>query len=312
VGAVTAWWWWAGELLASFRPHLVVACVALALVCAALLRPLPALVLLALAVANVAPVVHATGGSPAPVVAGAPTLVLAEQNAQGGAGSAATVLQHLADHPADVLVVLDPAPDWATFLRGPAEQMGYEVAAPTSGASADRALVLARVPVEVVALPLSGDLPPASVAFDVALDEEQIRVLATHTRNPLTPGRWRLRDDQLAAIAAWSRAQDGPIVVMGDLNVAPWSPTFTRLEHESGLVSSGEGRPSQASWPWWPAWLRPIGIPIDHLLHSPDLVVAEREVQPSIGSQHGVLAVTLGPGADTSAGAERSLGTLAR
>lgn len=299
VGATLAtWlapWWWPGELLASFRPHLAIWCLALAITCVVLRRPLPGLALVAVALLGAGQVgVVTSEPRPAQQEPGAPTLALAQQNAQGGAGTAASVLRHLGRHPVDVLVVLEPAPDWGVFLREPARAMGYEVVVPEDGLADEQVLLLARVPVRDVVLP-DGGLPPAAVSFSVPLGDETVHALAVHLRNPLTPARWRARNAQLEAIAAWARDQHGSAVVLGDLNLAPWSPRFADLERESGLAPSTEGRPTQASWPWWPGWLRRLGIPIDHLLHTPDLVVVDHEVQPSIGSQHGVLAVTLAP-----------------
>jgi endonuclease/exonuclease/phosphatase (EEP) superfamily protein YafD len=286
-------WSWQAELLASLRPHLVAAFALGVVACLLLLRPLPAVALVVLAGVLALPVVAASSGDRSVVAAG-PTVTIAHQNAQGGFGGPVTILEQLAEHPTDVLVVLDPAPDWAIFLRGPAQVLGYEVVLPEDGPADAQALVLARVPVQAVAVPDGEGLPSASVALALSLGDQHVQLLGTHTRNPLTPARWRDRQDQLDAIADWARDQDGPAVVFGDLNMAPWSPSFARLERDSGLVSSGAGRPTQASWPWFPAWLRPLGIPIDHLLHSPELAVAERRVDPSLGSQHGVLVVELG------------------
>jgi len=211
-------WWWQGELLASFRPHLAALALVCAVVCLLLWRPLPALGLVAVAALNVAPVVLAYRGAPAPAQAGAPTLRIAHQNAQGGFGGPVRILEHLQDDPTDVLVVLDPAPDWAVFLRDAAPVLGYELVLPTSGAADDRVLVLSRVPLLDVRAPQQAGLPPSAVEMTATLGQEPVRLLAVHTRNPLTPERWRLRNDQLHAIARWVEDQQDPTVVLGDLN----------------------------------------------------------------------------------------------
>lgn len=295
--AFFARWSWQAELLASFRPHLAVASLAAALGCLVLLRPLPALGLVLLAGLNAAPVLLAVGG-PAPAAApGAPTLLVGHQNAQGGtgAGGATRVLRGLAEHPVDVLVLLEPAPDWGAFLRAPARRMGYEVVLPSSGPADERVLVLSRVPLADVQVLDRAGLPPASVAITAPLGEQEVHLLGVHTRNPLTPGRWRLRDDQLDAIARWVEQQEDPVAVFGDLNVTPWSPTYTAFERRTGLVSSAAGRGLDVTWPHRTPWVRRLGIPIDHLLHSPDLTTTERRVEPTFGSEHGVLEVGLAP-----------------
>ncbi|OWY61685.1 hypothetical protein B7486_62485, partial [cyanobacterium TDX16] len=145
-------WSWQAELLASLRPHLVAGFAVAALGCLLLLRPLPALALALLAGVLALPVVAASSGARS-VAATGPTVSIAHQNAQGGFGGPVTILEQLAEHPTDVLVVLDPAPDWAIFLRGPARVLGYEVVLPDDGPADAQALVLARVPVQAVAVP---------------------------------------------------------------------------------------------------------------------------------------------------------------
>lgn len=57
-----------------------------------------------------------------------------------------------------------------------------------------------------------------------------------------------------------------------------------------GLVNSLRCRGLQPSWP---AALGPLGIPIDHLLHGPELATVGRERGPAFGSDHRMLHVRL-------------------
>jgi endonuclease/exonuclease/phosphatase (EEP) superfamily protein YafD len=290
-------WSWPAEVAASFRPHLAALCLLGALLALLLRRPLPAVLLLAAVALNVLPVLPLVRGDPAPAAEGAPTITVAHQNAQGGAGGSVEVLQHLDEHPVDVLVLLAPAPDWTVYLRPTAPQLGYQVVYPTTGEADEGVIVLSRVPVTEARIATAPGLPAESVEVTVALGDRPLHLLAAHTQNPLTPGRWVRRNDQLEAIARWVHQQDGDVALLGDLNLAAWSPTFRWFEGETGLTSSSDGAGIQVSWPYRSALGRRLGVPIDQLLHSEGLTTVDRRITPTIGSEHGVLQVTLAPAA---------------
>jgi endonuclease/exonuclease/phosphatase (EEP) superfamily protein YafD len=92
--------------------------------------------------------------------------------------------------------------------------------------------------------------------------------------------------------------------VVGDLNVTPWNAAFRHLQRDGGLVSSQHGFGLQPTWPTaaslapWPpvpGLPAPLRVPIDHLLHTPDLVAVDRRLGPSLGSTHRALEVELAP-----------------
>jgi endonuclease/exonuclease/phosphatase (EEP) superfamily protein YafD len=68
-----------------------------------------------------------------------------------------------------------------------------------------------------------------------------------------------------------------------DFNITPWSPVFADILEGSGL------RDSSLGFGVAPTWLsRPLffGLPIDHILVSPDIKVKNRHVGPDVGSDH--------------------------
>ena len=113
---------------------------------------------------------------------------------------------------------------------------------------------------------------------------------ALHAVSPLSPGRHRLRDQQLAAAGSWARAQPEPVVVLGDLNAVPWSAALHSLEHDAGLSSSSDGFGLQASWPSLAGF---AGVPIDQLLTSRDLTATRRQTRSGFGSTRRSLWVEL-------------------
>lgn len=129
-----------------------------------------------------------------------------------------------------------------------------------------------------------------SILAEVAHRGRRVHVVATHPVPPLSGRGYRQRNDHLAALAAIVAALDEPVIVLGDLNITPWSPHFRRFLHASGLRNSLHGRGLQPSWP--SAAPYPLRIPIDHCLHSESIVIHERRLGPHVGSDHRPVVVT--------------------
>ena len=108
-------------------------------------------------------------------------------------------------------------------------------------------------------------------------------LLGTHPPPPVSAELAQDRNDQLADLARLVRQTRQPTLLLGDLNLSPWSPYFAQLLADSGLQDSAAGRSIQASWPvaWPPLW-----IPIDHALYSDGIRIRYRETGPAIGSDH--------------------------
>jgi endonuclease/exonuclease/phosphatase (EEP) superfamily protein YafD len=112
-----------------------------------------------------------------------------------------------------------------------------------------------------------------------------LTLIEVHAVSPLGFQAGLRRNAELAFIAGLAaQAADGPTILVGDLNVTPYSPQFRALERISGLASNLRARWPVGTWPsWLPAW---AAIPIDHLLVSPQIQVLDRRVGPSFGSDH--------------------------
>lgn len=129
-----------------------------------------------------------------------------------------------------------------------------------------------------------------SILADFRFAGQNISLLATH---PLPPGNgvtFRLRNAQLRRLATLAGQSKNPAIVIGDLNVTPWSPDYARLVRDSGLRDARRGR---GLLPTWPTMLPPMMIPLDHCLASPSLKVAGIRRGPNVGSDHLPLIVDL-------------------
>jgi endonuclease/exonuclease/phosphatase (EEP) superfamily protein YafD len=124
-------------------------------------------------------------------------------------------------------------------------------------------------------------VPSVCAQFD--LDGRRLTVLGTHTVPPARREGSYLRNEQLARISAFLEQYQGPVIVLGDLNMTPWSHYFRKLLRDAGLKDGSRGHGIAATWPTNSLLLR---IPIDHFLHSPDLMVLSKKKGHYIGSDH--------------------------
>jgi endonuclease/exonuclease/phosphatase (EEP) superfamily protein YafD len=133
-----------------------------------------------------------------------------------------------------------------------------------------------------------GDAGVPSVLGRVDVDGAPLTVIGTHALPPGGPAYSRYRNDQLRKVAERVRAIRGPVLLLGDLNVSPWSPHFRDFLDASGLRDSSRGRGLHPTWPTFHPILR---IPIDHCLHSDDIAIVSLRVAESVGSDHFPLVV---------------------
>lgn len=151
-----------------------------------------------------------------------------------------------------------------------------------------------------------------SIIAEMDFDGRALTVLATH---PIPPRLWsaKERNLQLAALAERARIRTNPLVILGDLNTTPWNRHFRSLVRDGGLLDSAKGFGLQPTWPasWSVKARRKLGaeakaagpvwsfgnslfrIPIDHCLHSDELVTVGRAVGGDVGSDHLPLLVRL-------------------
>lgn len=115
-------------------------------------------------------------------------------------------------------------------------------------------------------------------------DGRHVRLIGLHTTPPWNPGYDRDGRATLDEVAEKIAGMEGPVMLIGDFNVTPWSGKFRRLLARSGLIDSASGHGYLATWPTLAS--RVLRIPIDHCLVSPEIKVARRWTGPEVGSDH--------------------------
>lgn len=134
------------------------------------------------------------------------------------------------------------------------------------------------------------------LAARIVVRDQPYRIVAVHTMPPIGAGGAALRAEHLRRTAEFVRelqAQepDCPIVLMGDLNVTPWSPHFRLLEDNSQLRRAARGSYLTPTWHCLPTF--PFGLALDHVLISDSLQCLRTTVGPSMGSDHRTITAEL-------------------
>lgn len=133
---------------------------------------------------------------------------------------------------------------------------------------------------EIVAL---GEARLPTIIAEVETDAGLLTLVGTHPLPPVSARYSRLRDEQLTRLGDRVLDVGAPVLLLGDLNATPWSHAFRDLLDRAGLRDSERGFGVQ---PTWPAGNLLLGVPIDHALHSPDIVIRDRRIGPDVGSDH--------------------------
>ena len=133
-----------------------------------------------------------------------------------------------------------------------------------------------------------GHYATPTIISEVELDNQIITVILTHPLPPIERQYFHGRNEQMRGLADFIQHQQLPTILIGDLNMTPWSPYFLKFIQNSGMVASSQGFGWNATWPQFPLFK----IPIDHILTSKNCQTISFEVLGANGSDHNsILAV---------------------
>lgn len=179
---------------------------------------------------------------------------------------------------ADVVVLSEVTPAWRAALEGLADTYPYRVDCARNGRCglallSRRPWLSARAWQDPDGIPL--------VEARIIVDDRVVTVVGTHLARPFPGWEHDGQQGQAAFMGRFLAAIEGPRVLVGDLNAAPWSPLVRSLAEQAGMV------PLPGIDGTWPADLpQPLRVPIDQILVSREFGVPAREVGPNAGSDH--------------------------
>lgn len=145
--------------------------------------------------------------------------------------------------------------------------------------------LLSRLPLRDCSV--EGELP----AIVARLAERPLTLVGLHPPPPLNAELAGIRQQQLQQWGA-RLANRAEVVLLGDLNLTPWSPWYRDLLATSGLRDARGGRGYLATWP---TPLGVFGLPLDQALLGAGWQALGLESRPVAGSDHHALLLDLAP-----------------
>jgi len=192
-----------------------------------------------------------------------------------------TVIDFLRREHPDAVALMEMNADWRKSLEPLLKDFPHRYQ--TTGNGGRGITLWSRLPMKDAAvLPIGVRAEPA-IAATLEIHGREVRVFAVHTTWPMAPASAGRRNQQLERLAEHARAVTLPLVVVGDLNISPFSPHFQKLLADGHLRSGSEGFGWQATWP---TFMLPAGIQIDHALVNSRLTVEHFGKGTSVGSDH--------------------------
>ena len=273
---------WICDLFSHFRAQYALALIAIGFALLLSRHRRTAAVFAVFAAVNVAAILpsYVSTRTRPPVPPTSPTFRVMLINVNTNAGDPSRVAAVIGKHDPDILVLEEISSRWIRELPWLAEAYPHQCVEPR----ADNFGIglYSKFPMRESKIAVIGEAGVPSVLATVSVGARPLFVIATH---PLPPGgaeNSRLRNEQLERISEVI-PRDASALLLGDLNTTPWNYHFRLLLNRSGLVDSSCGYWIQATWPNFAPLCR---IPIDHCLHSSDVVTLHRRVCEYAGSDH--------------------------
>ena len=183
----------------------------------------------------------------------------------------------------DIIFLVEATPEQATLLEGVARKYPYRYEA--KGPEYDCLFIfLSKWPMlDAESIIIDNHAKRPVLSSRLQIHDHVIQVYGLHPHSPSRRTRFQARNRQLKWISDRVGESKITTIVLGDLNITPYSPSFRKYIGSSRLrdaVGSAGWRPS------WPSFLPFAWIPIDHVLVSEDIAVREVHRGPFIWSDH--------------------------
>jgi endonuclease/exonuclease/phosphatase (EEP) superfamily protein YafD len=201
-------------------------------------------------------------------------------------GSPSRVIASVTSENPDIVVLEEISDKWVEALGSIPE--GYTVRTIQTRDDNFGIGLLSRIPCASTQVVYIGDADVPSIIAEVMLGDRTFVLIATHPLPPGGPNYSSYRNEQLDEVARKVATIQEPVLLLGDLNVTPWSYYYRRFMKTSGLKDSARGR---SITPTWPTFCPLLWVQIDHCFHSDEIVISARRVGKNVGSDHYPLIV---------------------
>jgi len=196
-------------------------------------------------------------------------------------GSKDDVVEFFRKSGADVIAVVEATENWTAALDGLGERYPYR----HFYAREDNfgLAVMSRIQILSSEQIRPGNIGKPTMRFRLDVDSGSFEILLTHAFPPMSLGGFRERNQQLIELASLAASEPDIHILLGDMNVTPWSSVFREVLRVSKFRDAREGLGYRATWP---SVLGPLGLPIDQLLLGKDVSLVNMHPVHIPGSDH--------------------------
>lgn len=185
----------------------------------------------------------------------------------------------------DIVVLQEVSPNIAAKLTLLTKTFPYHFIAPKAGAFG--VAIFSRIPIrDSVRKHFSESFNEyTEIRFHTLAQGITFNLTELHTMPPVGKQNSTERNAELKEITVVTNQQgESSKILIGDMNITPYSPWFWQMERSTRLNNSMQGKSVAGTWPsFFPSLLR---IPIDHVLVTDNIEVLERHVEKSHDSDH--------------------------
>lgn len=277
---------WVLGLTSHFRPHLAAGCFIWMFLALFQRRPMAVVASAALMAVNAAPIVPYVMPQPQDAVAATSPLRVMTYNMHGRKTRRDAFLEYVQTEQPDVVLLTEVPPEYGWL----SDKLGADYRYRFDGIPGlpHDVVLFSRWPIVETQTDRSVNRGFPVLAADLCQEDKDggacVRLVGLHAIAPFGQrfASWQVSQFNIAARFARA-APHGKAMVVGDLNATPWSPAFHRLLTEGGLRDAALGRSVTATW----TSRQPmVGLAIDHVLASPQIIAQGYEVGPDLGSDH--------------------------
>ena len=277
--------WWLSDLLANLRMQLLIGCGAVFVPAALLRRSRMAFLLIACSCWHIS---HLRSSALVPVADNRPAIItVTTANVLTVNQRHEEIAAELLRSDADVIAVIELSSSLQEHLSGSFSQTyPWQRVMPQDRGNFGIGLY-SRIPFESADFISFNSTALTSIAAEIRRDGQSLHLIATHTLPPMGPGSFQHRNEHLQQVAERvnelrRKQPESHAIVMGDLNLTPWSPVYGDFLKQAELRSAPHGLT--------PTWYRfrsfPFGLILDHVLSTSNLACSEYRVGSDVGSDH--------------------------
>ena len=228
-----------------------------------------------------------------------PTIRIAQLNLRYWNPNIETIVADLAHQPYDVVVLQEISDESLASVSRLTDTYPHSIGSASAARFGSRHALFSRWPLvdrQVHDLGyLEGRVIDVGVVFEPALTT--IRMITLHPGAPRSETLWQLRNSTLEFVGGLVENSGHPWqVVVGDLNVSPWSPHWQRLMDNGKLTNTARGHGYIPSWS--PFNGNPLGryltsSQLDHSLVTESLETVSKTYRTVDGSDHALVETQL-------------------